>query len=66
MDVRTETLYDIGYIFYTMSELSPAIQRRLHKKICFRCNARNPIKTDNCRKCGYGNLRMKAKEPRAN
>jgi len=38
--------------------------RRLSKKICMRCNARNPIKAKQCRKCGYTGLRMKAKESR--
>ncbi len=39
--------------------------RVLGKLICMRCNARNPPRTDNCRKCGYGNMRPKARERRA-
>jgi large subunit ribosomal protein L40e len=41
-----------------------AIERRLNKKICMRCDARNPLKATKCRKCGYTGLRMKAKERR--
>ena len=33
-------------------------------RICMRCNARNAWKATKCRKCGYGNLRPKAREPR--
>jgi len=39
-------------------------KRRLIKKICMKCNARNPIRATHCRKCGYNGLRMKAKESR--
>ncbi len=39
--------------------------RILDKLICMRCNARNPPRADRCRKCGYSNLRRKAKERRA-
>lgn len=39
-------------------------KRRLRKKICMRCYARNPIKADHCRKCGYKGLRVKAKDSR--
>jgi len=28
------------------------------------CNAHNPVKATHCRKCGYGGLRLKSKEPR--
>ncbi|MCL5800203.1 MAG: 50S ribosomal protein L40e [Candidatus Thermoplasmatota archaeon] len=41
-----------------------AVERRLNKKICMRCNARNPIRAERCRRCGYTGLRMKAKERR--
>ncbi len=37
----------------------------LAKQICMRCNARNPQRAENCRKCGYGNLRRKARERRS-
>jgi len=39
--------------------------RILDKQICMRCNARNPPGAERCRKCGYKNLRRKAKERRA-
>ncbi|MFB6292840.1 MAG: 50S ribosomal protein L40e [Halonotius sp.] len=42
-----------------------AADRMLDKQICMRCNARNAAEADNCRKCGYANLRPKAKERRA-
>ncbi len=38
--------------------------RRLNKKICMRCYARNPMKAQQCRKCDYKGLRIKAKEAR--
>jgi large subunit ribosomal protein L40e len=42
-----------------------AIKRVFTKKICMKCNARNAWKATKCRKCGYSNLRPKAKEARA-
>ena len=48
-----------------MASFEPAERRNLEKQICMRCNARNPQRADRCRKCGYGNLRPKAKERRA-
>ncbi|GGL28340.1 50S ribosomal protein L40e [Halarchaeum sp. CBA1220] len=39
--------------------------RLLDKQVCMRCNARNPKEADHCRKCGYNNLRPKARERRA-
>jgi len=39
--------------------------RLLGKQICMRCNARNPKDAENCRKCGYKNLRPKAVERRS-
>lgn len=47
-----------------MASFEKAEARTLDKMICMRCNARNPKGADNCRKCGYGNLRPKSKEPR--
>ncbi len=47
-----------------MAKFEEAEDRILNKMICMRCNARNPKNADNCRKCGYGNLRPKSKEPR--
>jgi len=44
----------------------PSVEDRLlDKSICMRCNARNPPEADECRKCGYGNLRPKARETRS-
>ncbi|QKY20202.1 50S ribosomal protein L40e [Halolamina sp. CBA1230] len=48
-----------------MAKFEDAEERILNKLICMRCNARNPQRADQCRKCGYGNLRPKAKEPRS-
>ena len=39
--------------------------RLLGKQICMRCNARNPPRAKQCRKCSYDKLRPKAKERRA-
>ncbi|MFB6150448.1 MAG: 50S ribosomal protein L40e [Haloarculaceae archaeon] len=47
-----------------MPKFEPAEERVLSKQICMRCNARNPLGADNCRKCGYGNLRRKSRERR--
>ncbi|MCL5804088.1 MAG: 50S ribosomal protein L40e [Thermoplasmataceae archaeon] len=41
-----------------------AVERRLNKKICMKCNARNAPTAVKCRKCGSTDLRMKAKERR--
>lgn len=41
----------------------PEAEARLFNvKICMRCNARNPIKAETCRKCGYRGLRPKSRE----
>ncbi|WP_135821480.1 50S ribosomal protein L40e [Halostella litorea] len=48
-----------------MATFEKAESRILDKMICMRCNARNPKRTDKCRKCGYGKLRPKAKESRS-
>lgn len=61
----------LGRILFSKHELTgmasfdKAEDRILDKLICMRCNARNPQRTDQCRKCGYGNLRPKAKESRS-
>ncbi len=47
-----------------MANFDEAEARTLDKLICMRCNARNPERAERCRKCGYANLRPKAKEPR--
>ncbi|GAB7094852.1 50S ribosomal protein L40e [Halolamina litorea] len=48
-----------------MAKFDKAADRILNKQICMRCNARNPPRAEECRKCGYGKLRPKAKEPRS-
>ena len=48
-----------------MASFKEAEARNLEKMICMRCNARNPQRAQQCRKCGYGNLRPKAKETRS-
>ncbi|MFC7114181.1 50S ribosomal protein L40e [Natronoarchaeum sp. GCM10025703] len=48
-----------------MASFEKAEDRILSKMICMRCNARNAEGADRCRKCGYGNLRPKAKEARS-
>ncbi|MFC5366505.1 50S ribosomal protein L40e [Salinirubrum litoreum] len=48
-----------------MAKFDAAEKRDLDKQICMRCNARNPAQADKCRKCGYKNLRPKAKERRS-
>ena len=48
-----------------MAKFDKAADRILDKQICMRCNARNPTRAEECRKCGYGKLRPKAKEPRS-
>ncbi|MFP4005830.1 MAG: 50S ribosomal protein L40e [Candidatus Hadarchaeia archaeon] len=47
-----------------MAKFEEAEKRIFSKKICMKCNARNPTSATKCRKCGYGRLRMKSKEPR--
>ena len=48
-----------------MATFEKAEDRLLDTKICMKCNARNPNRAENCRKCGYGKLRPKAKEARS-
>lgn len=36
--------------------------RLLWVKICMRCNARNALRAERCRKCGYKGLRPKRRE----
>ncbi|HIE30840.1 MAG TPA: 50S ribosomal protein L40e [Methanosarcinales archaeon] len=47
-----------------MTRFEEAENRLLRKKICMKCNARNPVRATRCRKCGYKHLRMKSKESR--
>jgi large subunit ribosomal protein L40e len=48
-----------------MARFEQAEARILEKMICMRCNARNSSRADRCRKCGYKNLRRKARERRS-
>jgi len=48
-----------------MARFDQAEERIFTKLICMRCNARNPQRADQCRKCGYGRLRPKARESRS-
>lgn len=48
-----------------MATFEKAEDRLFTVQICMRCNARNPQRADSCRKCGYGNLRPKARETRS-
>lgn len=48
-----------------MASFDKAEDRLFRTQICMRCNANNPQRADNCRKCGYGNLRPKARETRS-
>ena len=47
-----------------MARFEQAEARILAKQICMRCNARNSPRANTCRKCGYKNLRRKARERR--
>ena len=38
--------------------------RRLMKRICMNCYARNALKASQCRRCGYKGLRLKARDSR--
>tara|TARA_B100000700_G_scaffold169482_1_gene187161 strand:+ start:8222 stop:8380 length:159 start_codon:yes stop_codon:yes gene_type:complete len=48
-----------------MARFEQAEKRMLQKKICMRCNARNPQKAKACRKCGYTGLRVRRRERQA-
>lgn len=47
-----------------MARFKEAEKRLLDKSVCMSCSATNPPKASKCRKCGYSNLRPKAKESR--
>ena len=48
-----------------MASFDEAENRIFRVQICMRCNARNPARATQCRKCGYANLRPKARERRS-
>jgi len=48
-----------------MASFDKAEKRIFSTQVCMRCNSRNPERADRCRKCGYGNLRPKARETRS-
>jgi large subunit ribosomal protein L40e len=45
-----------------MARFPEAEARKLVKKICMNCYARNSIRATRCRKCGYNGLRLKSRE----
>lgn len=45
-----------------MGKFPEAAERLLKKKICMKCNSRNSMQAERCRKCGYPGLRLKAKD----
>lgn len=47
-----------------MARFKEAEGRLLDKTVCMNCYATNPKNATKCRKCGYSNLRPKAKESR--
>jgi large subunit ribosomal protein L40e len=47
-----------------MARFKEAEGRLLDKSVCMHCYATNPKNASRCRKCGYSNLRPKAKESR--
>ncbi|MBS7382954.1 MAG: 50S ribosomal protein L40e [Methanomassiliicoccales archaeon] len=47
-----------------MARFKEAESRLLDKSVCMSCYATNPKNATKCRKCGYSNLRPKAKESR--
>lgn len=49
---------------YNMARFKEAEKRLLDKTVCMRCSVTNAPKATKCRKCGYDNLRPKAKESR--
>ncbi|SDK03607.1 LSU ribosomal protein L40E [Halovenus aranensis] len=48
-----------------MAKFEEAEERLFTAQICMRCNARNSQRANSCRKCGYKNLRPKARETRS-
>lgn len=47
-----------------MARFPEAERRLLDKTVCMKCYATNPKNGKKCRKCGYSNLRPKARESR--
>ncbi len=47
-----------------MARFKEAEGRLLDKSVCMSCYATNPKNASMCRKCGYSNLRPKARESR--
>ena len=45
-----------------MPRFEEAEARLFTKKVCMKCNARNPVRAKKCRKCGSKGLRLKNKE----
>ena len=47
-----------------MARFPEAEARLLHKQVCMKCYAGNPVRATQCRKCGSTDLRPKARESR--
>jgi large subunit ribosomal protein L40e len=47
-----------------MGKFPEASARLLDKKICMSCYSKNSVRATRCRRCGYGGMRLKAKESR--
>ncbi|MEM1514313.1 MAG: 50S ribosomal protein L40e [Candidatus Thermoplasmatota archaeon] len=45
-----------------MANFPEAEARLLNKLICMKCNAKNPLRAERCRRCGSTRLRPKSKE----
>jgi len=45
-----------------MANFPEAEARLLNKLVCMKCNAKNPLKAERCRRCGSTRLRPKSKE----
>ncbi len=63
-EVVEQIFINVPY-FTTMARFPEAEARLLDKLICMRCNARNPIGAEKCRRCGSKRLRPKNKERKA-
>jgi len=54
--------YQIGMRGMIQMTFAEAVNRKLNKKICMKCYAKNPPNATRCRRCGYTGLRPKRKE----
>ncbi len=63
-DVGPEAFLNHPSLAFPMARFPEAERRRLHKMICMKCYARNPLRATRCRRCGSKELRPKAREAR--